>query len=114
MSIRPPAGFPLPELVLVSNRVLTEEAEALRAAMEQFGSAPQPGSPWIQDDEAFPDRSDPITQGRAMLLRYARHQASLIYANAWDHLITLARILGGDGAMPLFSQASVSRVICEA
>jgi enamine deaminase RidA (YjgF/YER057c/UK114 family) len=31
-----------------------------------------------------------------------------------EHLITLARILGGDGAMPLFSQASVSRVICEA
>lgn len=33
--MRPPAGFPLPELVLVSNRVLTEEAEGLRAAMEQ-------------------------------------------------------------------------------
>jgi hypothetical protein len=114
MTIRPPAGFPLPELVLVSNRVLIEEAEALRAAMEEFGGAPQPRSPWIQDDEAFAERADPIAQGRAALLRYARHQASLIYANAWDHLITLARILGGDGAMPLFSQASVSRVICEA
>jgi hypothetical protein len=53
-------------------------------------------------------------QARATVLRHARHQASLIYVNAWDHLITLARILGGDGAMPLFSQASVSRVICEA
>lgn len=114
MTIRPPAGFPLPELVLVSNRVLTEEAEALRAAMEQFASAPRPGSPWIQDDEAFPDRADPAAQGRATVLLYARHQASLIYVNAWDHQVTLARILGGDGTMPLFSQASVSRVICEA
>jgi hypothetical protein len=52
--------------------------------------------------------------GRATLLRYTRHQASLIYVNALDHLVTLARILGGDGAMPLFSQASVSRVVCEA
>jgi hypothetical protein len=114
MTIRPPPGFPLPELVLVSNRVLTEEAEALRAAMEQFGSAPQPGSPWTQDNEAVADRAGPAAQGRAAVLRYTRHQASLIYVNAWDHLITLARILGGDGAMPLFSQASVSRVVCEA
>jgi hypothetical protein len=114
MTVRPPDGFPLPELVHVSNRVLTEEAEALRAAMEQFGSAPQPGSPWIVDDEAVADRASQVAQGRAKVLRYARHQASLIYVNAWDHLITLARVLGGDGAMPLFSQATVSRVVCEA
>jgi hypothetical protein len=114
VTIRPPDGFQLPELVLVSNRVLAEEAHALRTAVEQFGSAPQPGSPWTQDDEAVADSADPVAQGRATVLRYARHQASLIYVNAWDHLITLARMLGGDGAMPLFSQASVSRVVCEA
>ena len=38
----------------------------------------------------------------------------LIYVNAYDHLLTLRRMLGGDGAMPLFSQASTSRVVCEA
>jgi hypothetical protein len=38
----------------------------------------------------------------------------LIYVNAYDHLLTLAKALGGDGAMPLFSHASLSRVICEA
>lgn len=32
MTIRPPSGIPLPELVLVANRVLAEEAEALRTA----------------------------------------------------------------------------------
>jgi hypothetical protein len=114
VTIRPPDGFPLPELVLVSNRVLTEETDALHVAMEQFGSAPRPGSPWTQDDEAVADRADVVAQGRARVLLYARHQASLMYVNAWDHLITLARVLGGDGAMPLFSQASVSRVVCEA
>jgi hypothetical protein len=81
--------------------------------MEQFSSAPQPGSPWTQDDEAVTDHADPNAQGRATVLRYARHQASLIYINAWDHLVTLARVVGGDGAMPLFSQATVS-VVCEA
>jgi len=114
MTVRPPAGFPLPELVLAANRVLIEEADALRAAMQLFGSAPQPRSPWTLDDEAFADGADSTAGGRAALLRYTRHQASLIYVNAWDHLITLARILGGDGAMPLFSQASLARVVCEA
>ena len=100
--------------MLVSNRVLIEEADALREAMEHFGSAPQPGSPWTQDDEAVADNAGPLTLGRATVLRYARHQLALIYANAWDHLISLARVLGGDGAMSVFSQASLSRVVCEA
>jgi len=114
MTVRPPAGFPLPELVLVANRVLTEEAEALRTALEDFSTAPRPGCPWTQDDKAVADHAGPEAQGRARLLRYARHQAMLIYVNAYDHLLTLARALGGDGAMPLFSHASLSRVVCEA
>jgi len=114
MTIRPPSGFPLPELVLVANRVLTEEAEALRAALEDFSNAPQPGCPWTQDDKTVSDHAGPEAQGRSRLLRYARHQAALIYVNAYDHLLTLGRTLGSDGAMPLFSHASLSRVICEA
>lgn len=114
MTVRPPAGFQLPDIVLVGNRVLNEEAEALRSAMVYFGAAPQLGSPWVQDDEAFGDRAKLFVPGRATILQHARHQAALIYVNAWDHLISLARLLGGDGAMALFTQASVSRVICEA
>jgi hypothetical protein len=114
MTIRPPDGIPLPELVVASNRVLTEEAEALREAMDQFGKPSQPGSPWIQDDKAAAGHAIPMSRGRATILRSARHQSALIYVNAWDHLISLARILGGDGAMSLFSQVSLSRVTCEA
>jgi hypothetical protein len=55
-----------------------------------------------------------MSQGRAKLLLYIRHQAALVYVNAYDHMISLARVLGGDGAMPLFTQASLSRVVCEA
>lgn len=109
MTLRPPSGFPLPELVLVAGRVLGEEGEDLRAALSDFSGAPQPGCPWSQDDELVPAHA-----GWAGLLRYTRHQAVLIYVNAYDHLLTLSRVLGGDGAMPLFSQASLSRVVCEA
>jgi hypothetical protein len=114
MTIRPPPGFPLPELVRVANRVLIEEAKDLRAALDDFSNAPRPGSPWKQDDKAVSDYTGPEGQGRAVLLRHTRHQSALIYVNAYDHLMTLGRVLGGDGAMPLFSHATVSRVVCEA
>jgi hypothetical protein len=114
MTVRPPPGTQLPDLVLTANHVLTEEAHALRAAMDDLSSTPQPGSPWTQDDEAVSDRANPRAPGQAKLLRYTRHQTMLIYANAYDHLLTLARVLGGDEAMPLFSHASISRVVCEA
>jgi hypothetical protein len=100
MTVRPPPGVPLPDLVHVANRVLTEEAEALRAALEDFSNAPQPGCPWRQDDKAVSDLTSPEAQGRAKLLRYTRHQAMLISVNAYDHLLTLGRVLGSDGAMP--------------
>jgi hypothetical protein len=45
-------------------------------------------------------------------LQHTRHQAALIYVNAYDHLLTLARAL--DGSMPLFSHLSVSRIVSEA
>jgi hypothetical protein len=114
MTVRPPSGIPLPELVRVSNRVLAEEAEELREAMDYFGGSAQPGSPWTLDDQSASDESDTFAQGKGVLLYYTRRQSTLIYANAYDHLISLKRILGDDGTMPVFSQASVARVVCEA
>jgi len=87
MTVRPPSGIPLPELVLVANRVLAEEAEAVRAALEDFSNAPQPGCPWELDGKAISDQVGQEAHGRAELLRYARHQAVLIYVNAYDHLL---------------------------
>jgi len=112
MTIRPPSGIPLPELVLVANRILAEEAEALRAALEDFSNAPQPGCPWELDGKAISDQVGPEAHGRAELLRYARHQAVLIYVNAYDHLLTLGRIRfrhrAGAGAGPAASSAAAA------
>jgi hypothetical protein len=74
MTVRPPPGFPLPELVLVANRVLNEEAGALRAAVEDFSNAPQPGCPWTQDDKTVSEHAGPEAQGRARLLLYTQHK----------------------------------------
>lgn len=48
MTIRPPSGIPLPELVL-----------------EDFSNAPQPGCPWELDGKAISDQVGPEAHGRA-------------------------------------------------
>lgn len=69
-----------------------------------FSNAPQPGCPWELDGKAISDQVGPEAHGRAELLCYARHQAVLIYVNAYDHLLTLGRIRfrhrAGAGAGP--------------
>jgi hypothetical protein len=114
MTLRPNMGDSLPELVTVSRQAVLEEAEALRDAMTDFSSAPQPGCPSELDGNAWSDPAAPNARGRRRLLDLTRHQATLVFANAYDHLHTLGRSLGTDGSMPLFSHTTTSRVVCEA
>lgn len=105
---------PLPPLVTASRKVILGEANSLRVALDDFSSDPQPGCPQEVDAKAWSDDSGPGADGRRRLLRTTEDQARLIFVNAYDHLVTLGRVLGGDGAMPLFSYSSLSRVVCEA
>lgn len=114
MTVRPSAGQPLPELVSVSSEAVLAEADALRAAMSEFSAAPQPGCPAELDDMTWSDQAVPDGAGRRRLLVLTRQMALLVYANAFDHMCTLGRCLGGDGAMPVFSHMTTSRVVCEA
>ena len=114
MTLRPGVGESLPRLVTIAGQAVLEEAEALREALSAFSEAPQPGSPAELDQTTWFDQSVPKAAERSRLLNLTMHLAVLVYANAYDHLHTLGRVLGGDGSMPLFSQATVSRVICEA
>jgi hypothetical protein len=82
--------------------------------MEDFSGTPHPGCPAELDQEAWSDQTMPNAAERSQLLSLTTHLALLVYANAYDHLHTLGRVLGGDGSMPLFSHATASRVICEA
>jgi len=115
MTVRPASpGESLPELVIASQQVVIQEAEALRGALDEFSSAPQPGCPRELDGEARSSDVSPLAGGRRKLLGLTQHQALLICVNAHDHLLTLGRALGSDGAMSLYSHASLSRVVCEA
>jgi hypothetical protein len=93
-------GFPLPELVTVASRVITDEADALHAALEDFSNAPQPGCPWNQDDKTVSDHASPHAEGQGKLLLYARHQAMLIYVNAYDHLLIVRQDLHYEHKIP--------------
>jgi hypothetical protein len=114
MTLRPSAGESLPRLVTIAGQTVLEEAGALREALSAFSEAPQPGCPAELDQKTWSDQTVPSATGRSRLLNLTMHLAVLVYANAYDHLFTLGRALGGDGSMPLFSQATISRVICEA
>jgi hypothetical protein len=114
MTIRPVPGVPLPEIVRVARQCLIDEAEALRSALEDFSQAPQPGSPSDLDGKAWSKDVGPGARDRAALLGLTQQQAMLTYINAYDHMWSLGRLLGTDGAMSLFSHQSASRVACEA
>ena len=114
MTVRPEPGQRLPELVWVAHQVVLEEAEALRSALEAFSNSPQPGCPFELDRSAWSPAAGPRAEARGRLFGLAVHQAVLIYINAYDHMLTLGRALGGDGATTLFAHASLSRVVCEA
>jgi len=100
--------------VWVSHQAVIEEAEALRSALDEFSSSPQPGCPYELDRQAWANATGPQAEARALLLGFTQHQAVLMYVNAYDHMLTLGRVLGGDGATTLFAHVSLSRVVCEA
>jgi hypothetical protein len=101
-------------LVWVSHQAIIEAAEALRSALDQFSTSPQPDCLYELDRTAWSNATEPQAEARSRLLGLTQHQAVLIYANAYDHMLTLGRVLGGDGATTLFAHVSLSRVVCEA
>jgi hypothetical protein len=76
--------------------MIIEEAEALRAALTDFSSAPQPGCLQGLDREAWSNDAAPEAEGRGWLLAITQHQAVLTYINAYDHLLIVGRALAID------------------
>ena len=100
--------------MLAAGRAVAQEAIALREAMEVMSIDPKPGCPREADWSAWPGDTDPQAVARRNLRGVTYHQAQLIFANAFDHMTSLGRLLGGDGAMPIYSHSSEARVACEA
>jgi hypothetical protein len=116
MTVRPPGTEgALPHLVNKSRRALELEARALRAALDEYANGtPAAGCPHQADT-----RSARLAGGRArkaqrQLLASGQQQARLTLVNAYDHLTSMGRLLGSDGAMSLYAHTTLSRSVCEA
>ena len=116
MTLRPPsADYQLPRLVRKSRQALEQEGKALSTALEEFAqTAPADGCPWESDVAAASRADDDVRAAQRRLLEWCQHQGRLIYVNGHDHLTSMARLLGSDGAMSLYAHVTVSRSVCEA
>jgi hypothetical protein len=116
MTVRPPsAEVKLPHLVNKSRRAVELEARALKAALDDYASStPAPGCQH-QADIASARRADRrFRKAQQHLLAAGQLQAKLMFVNAYDHLVSVGRLLGSDGAMSLYAHTTLSRSVCEA
>jgi len=113
VTIRVPDAAELPMLITKSRRAIEQEAVALKEAVEEYANSPQPGCLFKTDGNAWKQGHHRHRAGRRRLALLGQQQARLMLANALDHLVTMGRALGSDGALSLYSHTTLSRVVCE-
>ncbi|HTU74090.1 MAG TPA: hypothetical protein VMG38_11290 [Trebonia sp.] len=116
MTLRPPsADYQLPRLVRKCHLALEQQGTALSAALQEFALiSPADGCPWEADVVTASRADEHVRAAQQRLLEWCQHQARLIYVNGHDHLTSMGRLLGGDGAMSLYAHVTLSRSVCEA
>lgn len=93
-----------------------QEARDLKAALEANADrSPSTSGGLFGDDVAAATRADrSVRDGQLKMLALGHYQARLTYVNAFDHLSSMARLLGSDGAMSLYAHTTLSRSVAEA
>lgn len=116
MTIRPPsADIPLPHLVTKCRLALEQQARDLKAALDAYADSSPTSENLFSRDLATATHADrPVREGQLNILAEGHYQARLTYVNAYDHLLSMARLLGGDGAMSLYAHVTLSRSVAEA
>ena len=117
MTVRPPSkDIPLPSLVTKCHRALEQEARNLKAALDTNAENPSPtaGHLFERDLNCATQSDRGIRDGQLKLMAWGHYQARLTYVNAYDHLLSMARLLGSDGAMSLYAHTTMSRSVAEA
>lgn len=116
MTLRPPsADVELPQLVRKSQRALVQEARSLRGALDEYvKGTPMTGCPYETDTFSAKRAGSRVRSAQRQLLAAGEHQARLFMVNAYDHLVSMSRLLGSDGAMSLYAHTTLSRSVCEA
>ncbi len=86
-----------------------------KAALDEYAACAPPAESAHRADRATARQTNSrVRKAQQGLLASVEHQARLILVNANDHLNSMARLLGSDGAMSLFSHTTLSRSVCEA
>jgi hypothetical protein len=116
MTVRPAsADIPLPHLVTKCRRALEQEARDLKGALDEWAEGqPVKNGPFGADVAAMEHAASQVRVAQQQLLALAHYHARMIFVNGHDHLSSMARLLGSDGAMSLFSHTTLSRSVCEA
>jgi hypothetical protein len=117
MTVRPPsAGIPLPSLVTKCRRALEQEARDLKGALDANADhSPSTSGNLFGDDVAAATKAGrKVRDGQLKILMWGHYHARLTYVNAYDHLSSMARLLGSDGAMSLYAHTTLSRSVAEA
>ncbi len=116
MTVRPPnAAVALPHLVIKSRRALELESRALKAAVDEYASGtPVAGCPHQADVLSAKRAASRVRKAQRQLLASGQQQARLILVNAYDHLVSMGRLLGSDGSISLYAPTTLSRSVCEA
>jgi hypothetical protein len=116
MTVRPlSTDVPLPVLVTRCRRALEQEARDLKGALDEWAEGQPVSEGSFGADVAAIERADrQVREAQRQLLALAHYHARMIFVNGHDHLSSMARLLGSDGAMSLFSHTTMSRSVCEA
>lgn len=115
VTVRPPSDARLPHLVIKCRLALEQESRDLKAALDDYAEGHPVSEGPYDTDVAVLKRTDcRLRDAQRDLLAWAHYQARLIFVNAHDHLASMARLLGSDGAMSLYAHTTMSRSVCEA
>ncbi len=115
MTIRPPGEVKLPHLVSKARRALEQEARSLKAAVDEYADGTPTPKCCCQADAVSAKRATSrFRKAQQQLLASGQYQARLMLVNAYDHLASMGRLLGSDGAMSLYAHTTLSRSVCEA
>jgi len=91
------------------------KALGLNAALAAYAVAtPMAGCPFQSDTASARQAPIRVRKAQQNLLALGQQQARLMFVNAYDHLVSMGRLLGSDGAMSMFAHVTLSRSVCEA
>jgi hypothetical protein len=116
MTVRPPsADAKLPQLATKCRLALEQESRDLKAALDDYaGRQPVREGGYDADLAALRRADNHVREAQRGLLAWGHYQARLVFVNGHDHLTSMARLLGSDGAMTLYAHTTVSRSVSEA